>query len=97
MARVIIGLMIIFMAIAPIAHGYLAFKYNAVQTLSPEEETHDEKPQGKEKPEIKDQYLHIVSEFQYAAAHTGDNNHLHQLIILSKGYAGIPLMPPDMH
>jgi hypothetical protein len=97
MARMILAIMIVFMAVGPIAHGYLAYKYNALQTLLPEEETHDEKPQHKAKHDCKDPFL-------YAQAINCDLNpgqsattHLEQLIILSKGYAGTPFMPPKMH
>jgi hypothetical protein len=97
MARVMIAIMIVFMAVGPIAHGYLAFKYNALQTLSPEEETHDDKPHGKEKFDIKDQYLHPIATYNHITDNSGNIDHLHQLLILSKGYAGTLLMPPEMH
>lgn len=82
------------MAIGPIAHGYLAFKFNALTTLSPEEETHDEKPQSKGKFDAKDyftNFLQLGSEYLSAKVNAA---HLHQQMNLSKGYAGIPLMPP---
>ena len=82
------------MAVGPMAHGYLAFKLNATQTLLAEEETHDEKPQTKAKA-VKDQY----SSFSFHQHDTDDllkAAYLHYLIVLSKGYKGTPFMPPDM-
>jgi hypothetical protein len=97
MARVILAIMVLFMAVGPIAHGYLAYKYNALQSLLPEEETHDEKPQSKAKQYCKDPFLHPLALDTGFTSCNSTTTHLDQLIILSKGYAGIPLMPPDLH
>lgn len=84
------------MAIGPIAHGYLAFKFNALTTLSPEEETHDEKPQSKAKYFTKDDCLgNLELGSKYLSAQI-NAAHLHHQMNLSKGYAGIPLMPPKV-
>jgi hypothetical protein len=84
------------MAVGPIAHGYLAFKFNALSTLSPEEETHDEKPQSKAKHFSKDYHLsHFELGSEYLTAKI-NAAHLHHQMHLSKGYAGIPLMPPKL-
>jgi len=96
MARVLLCLVILFMATGPIAHGYLAYKYNALQSLLPEEETHDEKPQGKEKFEIKDQYLHPVISYQPTLFENLLTTQIRQPLLLSEGYVGIPLMPPEL-
>ena len=84
------------MAVGPLAHGYLAFKLNAIQTLVAEEETHDDKPQGKQKADIKDKYYSSFIFHQHITADLLKAAHLHYLIVLSKGYAGTPLMPPEV-
>lgn len=84
------------MAVGPLVHGYLAFKLNAFQMLVAEEEAHDEKPQSKAKSDLKDYYLSSTSFYQQAIAGRLKAAHLHYLIVLSKGYAGTPLMPPEM-
>lgn len=85
------------MAVGPIAHGYLAFKFNALQTLSPEEETHDEKPQCKAKFELNDQYLHPICAYGYPGNELKSIDQLHHSPALSKGYPGTLLMPPEMN
>lgn len=84
------------MAVGPLAHGYLAFKLNATQTLLAEEETHDEKPVTKAKADPKDQYYSSFSFHQHNTNDLLKAAHRHYLIFLSKGYAGTPFMPPDM-
>lgn len=84
------------MAVGPLAHGYLAFKLNATQTLVAEEETHDEKPQTKAKADLKDQHLSSAWFHQHSTDDLLKCAHRHYLIFLSKGYAGTPFMPPDV-
>ncbi|MCE3281463.1 MAG: hypothetical protein K0Q66_200 [Chitinophagaceae bacterium] len=96
MARMLMTIMIIFMAVGPLAHGYLAFKLNATQTLVAEEETHDEKPQGKVKGDPKDQYFSCIVFHSHSTSDLLKASHQHYLIFLSKGYAGTPFMPPEM-
>ena len=84
------------MAVGPLAHGYLAFKLNATQTLVAEEETHDEKPQTKAKVDSKDQYFSSISFHSHNTADQLKEAARHYLIFLSKGYAGTPLRPPEM-
>ncbi|HEX6914741.1 MAG TPA: hypothetical protein VF145_05845 [Chitinophagaceae bacterium] len=95
MARIFMTIMICFMAVGPLAHGYLAFKLNALQTLVAEEETHEEKSQGKAKNDLKDQYLSSFSFHQHITDDLLRSAYGHYLIVLSKGYAGTPLMPPE--
>lgn len=85
------------MAIGPIGHGYLAFKFNALSTLSPEEETHDEKPQSKGKYDANDHFLSFMELSEDDCSNKKNAAHFHQQMNLSKGYAGIPLMPPDVN
>lgn len=87
-------IMIIFMAVGPLAHGYLAFKLNATQTLVAEEETHDEKP--KTKSDIKQDFFSSMWFHQHSTADGLKSSHHRYLIFLSKGYAGIPIRPPEM-
>lgn len=84
------------MAVGPLAHGYLAFKLNALQTLVAEEETHDEKPQGKGKAEIKPQYLSYIQFHTCASLEQLKQSHHFLQVMLSKGYAGTPYMPPEL-
>jgi hypothetical protein len=97
MARLMLAIMILFMAVGPIAHGYLAYKYNALQSLLPEEETHDEKPQHKAKQDCKGSLVYALALNSQVDAGESTATELEQLIILSKGYAGTPFMPPKMH
>lgn len=96
MARLLLKIMIVFMAVGPLAHGYLAFKLNATQTLLAEEETHEEKPVAKMKIDFKDQYFSFASFHQHLTEDLLKLSHRHYLIFLSKGYAGTPFLPPDM-
>lgn len=97
MARILLAIMILFMAIGPIAHGYLAFKFNALTTLSPEEETHDEKPQNKGKQDFKDQFFYSFASNQQSRADQAKAHQLHEPLNLPEGYAGTLLMPPDVN
>lgn len=83
------------MAVGPLAHGYLAFKLNATQTLLAEEETHEEKPIAKMKLDFKDLYHSFAFLHQQETDDLLKLSHRHYLIFLSKGYAGTPFMPPD--
>jgi len=85
------------MAVGPIGHGYLAFKLNALSTLSPEEETHDERPQSKAKYEVKGYFLSLMEISEENRSTKINAAHLHQQMNLSKGYAGNLLMPPDLN
>jgi hypothetical protein len=96
MARILMTIMIIFMAVGPLAHGYLAFKLNATQTLLAEEETHDEKPTAKAKSDLKHNYFSSISFHQHSTADMLKASHQRYLIFLSKGYVGTPFLPPDM-
>lgn len=87
-------IMIIFMAVGPLAHGYLAFKLNVTQTLVAEEETHDEKP--KTKADVKQDFYSQLSYHQQSASEGLKASHHRYLIFLSKGYAGTLFMPPEM-
>ena len=84
------------MAVGPLAHGYLAFKLNATQTLLAEEETHDEKPTAKAKNDLKHNYFSSISFHQHSTADMLKAAQQCYLIFLSKGYAGTPFLPPDM-
>jgi hypothetical protein len=84
------------MAIGPLAHGYLAFKLNATQTLLAEEETHEEKPVAKMKLDLKDHYISFSSFHRHVTDDLLKLSHHHYLIFLSKGYVGTPFLPPDM-
>src|SRR5690349_8770927 len=96
MARILMTIMIIFMAVGPLAHGYLAFKLNATQTLLAEEETHDEKPVTKMKLDSKDHYHCFASFHKHLTDDRLKTSQRHFLIVLSKGFAVTPYLPPDM-
>ena len=97
MSRILMTILIIFMALGPIAQVYLAYELNAVQTVIPEEENHEEKPDfGKNKGDVKEKYYSNFFYYEHRVADLLRASHLHQLLFLSDGYAGTPLMPPEV-
>jgi hypothetical protein len=96
MRKVFLYIMVVFMSCAPIVHGVLAYHFNAVQTLLPEEETKEDISHKPFKTDIKESFslhgaLHFDLEGSLISKALAQNNYHYP-----KGFPLKPYLPPKV-
>lgn len=96
MLKWVLAILFIFSTSAVIAHGYLAYEYNAVQSLIPEEESHEENPPGKAVKELGKEKINFLQSISGSdQKNAGLVFHFKHIIRFSAGFTDTPFNPPD--
>lgn len=95
MQRFLLAILLTFSTITVVAHGVLAFQFNAVQSLIPEEESHEDHPvkvkeAAKEKVNLSLAFSCPAHLLQVIDPASSFNFHF------GKGYISTPYTPPDL-
>lgn len=96
MSRFILSILLVISTCVVVAHGYLAYQFNAPQTLIAEEESHDEKPAAKETKELgQDKFLFGENHDKNLTINITSSTEATVWYSYSRGFWDAPYNPPE--
>ena len=96
MFRFVLSILLVISTCVVVAHGYLAYQYNAPQTLIAEEESPDEKPASKETKDLgQDKILFTDNHDRSLTINFASSTETAEWYSYSRGFWDAPYNPPE--
>lgn len=96
MLRFILSILLVVSTCVVVAHGYLAYEYNAPQTLIAEEEGPEEKPASKETKDLGKDKIHFSEDYdKNLTINFASSTEATQWYAYSRGFWDAPYNPPE--